>query len=137
MVRAALCDLEKDPVLLRSHSSFSYLIRPILINNNDNRFGEEYATLKARVLRTLCDATSPDKSRNSQYGGIVAISLFGAKAIDAFLLPAVPAYWEKWDKALATATDTEHRTELLMCQQAVLVGTKEPEQVIRLLVEAC
>lgn len=87
------------------------------------RFGEEYATLKARVLRTLCDATSPDKSLTTQYGGIVAIALFGSKAIDAFLLPVVPEFWQKWDEALATATDVEQRTELLMCQEAVLVGT--------------
>ena len=88
-----------------------------------SRFGEEYPTLKARVLRTLCDATSPEKSLTTQYGGIVAISLFGSKAIDAFLLPVVPAYWQQWDKALATETDMERRTELLMCQQAVLVST--------------
>lgn len=87
------------------------------------RFGEEYSTLKARVLRTLCDATGPDKALTTQYGGIAAISLFGSKAIDAFLLPVVPSYWQKWDKELAAATDIEHRTELLMCQQAVLVCT--------------
>ena len=86
------------------------------------RFGEEYATLKARVLRTLCDATSPDKSLPTQYGGIVAISLFGPKAIDAFLLPVVPTYYQEWEKQLATETDMERRTELAMCQQAVLVS---------------
>jgi hypothetical protein len=53
----------------------------------------------------------------------VAISLFGSKAIDAFLLPVVSTYWQQWEKELATATDIEHRTELLMCQQAVLVST--------------
>ena len=59
----------------------------------NQRFGEDYATLKARVLRTLCDATGPDRSTTTQYGGIVAISLFGPKAIDAFLLPVVPSYY--------------------------------------------
>ena len=53
----------------------------------------------------------------------MAIALFGSKAIDAFLLPVVPEYWQKWDDALATATDMEQRTELLMCQEAVLVRT--------------
>lgn len=85
-----------------------------------NLFGEEYATLKARVLRTLCDATGPDKALATQYGGIVAISLFGPKAVDAFLLPVVPEYWQKWDDALKTTTDLNQRTELHMCQQAVL-----------------
>jgi transcription initiation factor TFIID subunit 6 len=85
-----------------------------------NLFGEEYATLKARVLRTLCDATSPDKPLTTQYGGIVAISLFGSKAIDAFLLPIVPEYWKRWDDSLKTTIDMDQRTELLMCQQAVL-----------------
>ena len=91
--------------------------------NCKNRFGEEYSTLKARVLRTLCDATSPDRALTTQYGGIVAISMFGSKAIDAFLLPVVPSYWQGWDKELATATEADHRNELLMCQQAVLVCT--------------
>ncbi|CAB9521142.1 TFIID subunit 6 [Seminavis robusta] len=86
-----------------------------------NLFGEEYATLKARVLRTLCDGTGPDKTVTTQYGGIVAISLFGSKAIDAFLLPVVPAYYQEWEKELAKVTDDmERRTELVMCQQAVL-----------------
>lgn len=52
----------------------------------------------------------------------MAISLFGSKAIDAFLLPVVPTYWRQWEKALETTTSAEHRTELLMCQQAVLVS---------------
>jgi hypothetical protein len=85
------------------------------------RFGEDYATLKARVLRTLCEATGPAKSMTTQYGGIVAISLFGAKAIDAFLLPVVPRYYQMWEKELAFVTEMEKRTELAMCQQAVLV----------------
>jgi len=84
------------------------------------RFGEEYATLKARILRTLCDATSPDKSLTTQYGGIVAISLFGSKAIDAFLLPVVPTYFQRWEALAATTTDMDQQVELLMCKQAVL-----------------
>jgi hypothetical protein len=34
------------------------------------RYGEEYATLKARVLRTLVEATASDKPLSSQYGEI-------------------------------------------------------------------
>jgi len=96
-------------------------------------FGEEYATLKSRVLRTLCDATSPEKSLTTQYGGIVAISLFGAKAIDAFLLPVVSEYWQKWDDALATSTDIEQRLELLMCQEAVLVCIAQNKVILWLM----
>lgn len=85
-------------------------------------FGNDYPTLKARVLRTLCDAISPDKARTTQYGGIVGISLFGAKAVDAFLLPVISEYWKQWETELGSTTDREARTELLMCQQAVLVS---------------
>lgn len=85
-----------------------------------HRFGDDYATLKARVLRTLCDAAGPDKSLPTQYGGFVAITLFGSKAINAFLLPLVPEYWKTWEKMLDVTADLNQRLELQMCQQAVL-----------------
>jgi hypothetical protein len=85
------------------------------------RFGDEYATLKARVLKTLCDAAGLDKALATQYGGIVAISLFGPKAIDAFLLPLAVDYWKRWEAELDQSSDLEYRLELQMCKQAVLV----------------
>jgi transcription initiation factor TFIID subunit 6 len=85
-----------------------------------NRFGGDYATLKARVLRTLCDAIGADKTLPTQYGGIVAISLFGPKAINAFILPLAMEYWKRWNDALARLTDLEKRMEVQMCQQATL-----------------
>jgi transcription initiation factor TFIID subunit 6 len=84
------------------------------------RFGEDYATLKARVLRSLCDAIGPDKALSTQYGGIVAVSLFGSKAINAFILPVALEYWTQWKDSLARVNDLEQRMEIQMCQQATL-----------------
>ena len=85
-----------------------------------NRFGDNYATLKARVLKTLCDAAGPDKCLPTQYGGFVAISLFGPKAINAFLLPLAMQYWKTWETTLDATKNLGQRVELQMCQQAVL-----------------
>ncbi|KAL3916770.1 MAG: hypothetical protein SGARI_007884, partial [Bacillariaceae sp.] len=76
--------------------------------------------LKARVLRTLCDAIGPDKSLATQYGGIVAVSMFGAKTINAFILPLTLEYWKQWHDQLAQLSDLEKRMEIQMCQQATL-----------------
>ncbi|KAG7345166.1 TAF6 C-terminal heat repeat domain containing protein [Nitzschia inconspicua] len=83
-------------------------------------FGDNYATLKAKVLRSLCDAIGPDKALTTQYGGIVAVSLFGPKAINAFILPLALEYWNQWNDTLARVGDLEKRTEIQMCQQATL-----------------
>jgi transcription initiation factor TFIID subunit 6 len=85
-------------------------------------FGDDYATLKARVLRSLCDAIGPDKALATQYGGIVAVSLFGPKAINAFILPLALEYWKQWNDSLARITDLEKRMEIQMCQQATLIA---------------
>ena len=74
------------------------------------------------MLKTLCDAISPDKSLATQYGGFVAISFFGPKAINAFVLPLAVDYWEAWQGKLHDTKDLEHQHELKMCQQAVLVS---------------
>ncbi len=85
------------------------------------RFGEDYATLKARVLRKLCEAISPDKPLTTQFGGIVGITFFGPKAINAFVLPLVVGYWQQWQEALALELmDLEQRMDVQMCQQATL-----------------
>lgn len=83
-------------------------------------FGDEYATLKARVLRTLCNATAPDQALTSRYGGLVAISLFGTKAIDAFVLPVAASSWKQWQERLAVVQDAEEEMAIRMCQQVVL-----------------
>lgn len=108
-----------------------------------NMFGDEYVTLKARVLKTFCEAIAPDKALTTQYGGIVAITFFGPKAIDAFLLPVAMTYWEAWERALekmpptassSTASsstgstgsvtgsvpDMARRQEIQQCQQAMM-----------------
>jgi transcription initiation factor TFIID subunit 6 len=86
------------------------------------RFGEDYATLKARVLRSLCEAVGPDKALSTQYGGIVAVSLFGSKAINAFILPLALEYWKQWNESLARINGLEQRMEIQMCQQATLAA---------------
>jgi len=85
-----------------------------------NLFGEDYATLKARVLKTLSDAIGPDKSLSTRYGGLVAITFFGPKAINAFVLPLVLHYWKQSETALANANNLEQRMEIQMCEQATL-----------------
>jgi transcription initiation factor TFIID subunit 6 len=84
-------------------------------------FGAEYATLKSRVLRALCQAL--DGSLPSRYGGMVAIALFGCRSIDAFLLPTVLDSWTEWEQQLENADlSIEKEMEIHMCQQAVLTG---------------
>ena len=85
------------------------------------RFGQEYSTLKARVLKTLCEATAADKPLPTIYGGIVGVTLFGPKAVDAFLLPLVIPYFTKWQQQLDTTRSLERTMELQACQQAILV----------------
>jgi len=85
-----------------------------------NLFGDEYPTLKARVLRTLCDAVAPGKTLPSRYGGIVTISYFGSKAVDAFLLPTALGSWRRWEMDLQETKDLAEAHEIQMCQQAML-----------------
>mmetsp|Transcript_22125 Transcript_22125/g.30793 ORF Transcript_22125/g.30793 Transcript_22125/m.30793 type:complete len:473 (+) Transcript_22125:63-1481(+) len=94
-----------------------------------NMFGDEYVTLKPRVLTVFCEAIEPRKAPATQFGGIVAITNFGPKAIDAFLLlfteskkHLAVSYWEAWESDLETATLTnmDRRQEIQQCQQALL-----------------
>ena len=78
--------------------------------------------LEARILKALCKAIGPNQSLSTQYGGLIAISLFGANAINAFLLPLAMTYWKKWESMLEKTTVAEERLQLQMCQQAVLVS---------------
>lgn len=84
-------------------------------------YGDEYAMLKSRILRALCQAL--DGSLPSRYGAMAAITLFGCRAIDAFLLPVVLDSWVAWEEELQQpniAVDME--MEIHMCQQAALTG---------------
>lgn len=106
-------------------------------------FGNDYVTLKARVLRALCHAleevasteedndsetmnietNDDDNGTNDQrasmrknriawhrlpcrYGGIVALTQFGGRAIDAFVLPTVAHHWQIWDETLLSIGTT-------------------------------
>ena len=55
----------------------------------------------------MCEATAADKPLPTIFGGIVAITMFGPKAIDAFLLPLTVPYFKKWDASLETSTNLE------------------------------
>jgi transcription initiation factor TFIID subunit 6 len=107
-----------------------------------NVFGNEYTTLKSRILRTLCQALDNNddddddqgESLSSRYGGIVAISLFGNRAIDAFLLPLLFDCWDAWEEELGTTTTSSSSSskpqqqltpkalevDIVMCQRALL-----------------
>jgi len=99
-------------------------------------YGMQYTTMKPRIMKLLTQqALRVDRPLATQYGGIVGISLFGPRAVDAFLLPVAQEYWECWDgelKALMKNTnggsggvvvgkrDVWREYELHMCQQALL-----------------
>ena len=95
-------------------------------------YGVQYTTMKPRIMKLLTQqALRLDRPLVTQYGGIVGISLFGPRAIDAFLLPVAKEYWECWDKELQTFVnnsssssgkkrDVWREYELQMCQQALL-----------------
>ena len=108
--------------------NFFYIIRAVectdVFCSCTNRFGEQYTTLKARVLRTLCEALTPDMPLTTQYGGIVGISRFGPKAVDAFLLPLATSYWIRWEEVLKAGAydDVSGRFEIQQCQRALLEG---------------
>ena len=92
-----------------------------------NLFSKDYTTLKSRILRTLCQALEMDDhhSLSSRYGGIVAITLFGNRAIDAFILPLIMDCWDAWEDELRTTSSSSSESGLLemeitMCQYAVL-----------------
>jgi transcription initiation factor TFIID subunit 6 len=66
-----------------------------------NAYGDQYATARPRVIGLLMrQALRPDRPLPTQYGGMVGISLFGPRAIDAFLLPIAREYWEHWEGEL-------------------------------------
>jgi transcription initiation factor TFIID subunit 6 len=72
----------------------------------------------------MCEATAADKPPPTIFGGIVTITLFGPKAVDAFLLPLTIPYFKKWETSLETTINFEERMELQHCQQAIMVRRK-------------
>jgi hypothetical protein len=69
----------------------------------------------------MCEATAADKPLPTIFGGIVAITLFGPKAVDAFLLPLIIPYFKKWEASLDKTHNLEKQVELQHCQQAIMV----------------
>lgn len=92
-------------------------------------YGDQYTTMKPRCIKLLTQqALRLDRPLPTQFGGIVGISLFGPRAVDAFLLPLAREYWETWEAELKQVTafkekrDVMKEYELHMCQQALLVS---------------
>lgn len=91
-------------------------------------YGEKYKNLQGSVLKTLCKAlehTSYDYL-GSWYGGIIGITKFGVKAMDAFLLPLM-GYTMVWEETLdqdkvdsLSRKNRNIRYALHRCQDALL-----------------
>lgn len=84
-------------------------------------FGEKYGNLRGLVIRTLCKALDLNANQNQLgtfYGGIVGITKFGAKTVDAFILPLV-GHWDSLEKALEESTG-ENLFAVQRCQDALL-----------------
>jgi transcription initiation factor TFIID subunit 6 len=68
-----------------------------------NIYGDQYTTIRPRLIKLFTQqALRKDRPLPTQYGGIVGISLFGPRAIDAFILPLAREYWECWEEELRT-----------------------------------
>jgi len=93
-------------------------------------YGDQYTTLKARILKTMCEAAVSDK-RPTQYRGIAGLSVFGPKAIEVFLLPLCVRHWSKWEKQLKMLLACNSKSyqiqllEVLHCQQVLLESLGE------------
>lgn len=109
-------------------------------------YSSQYTTMKPRIIKLLTQqALRIDRPLVTQYGGIVGLSLFGARAVDAFVLPVARGYWEWWEAELERCVnessggdeveeggrgkknklgkrDVVKEYELSMCQQALLVS---------------
>jgi hypothetical protein len=75
------------------------------------------------VIRTLCKALDLNANQNQLgtfYGGIVGMTKFGAKTVDAFILPLV-GHWDSLEKALEESTG-ENLFAVQRCQDALLVS---------------
>ena len=61
-------------------------------------YGTQYPTLTSRVIKLLThQALRPDRPLVTQYGGIVGLSYFGPRIVDAFILPIAREYWERYE----------------------------------------
>jgi hypothetical protein len=77
--------------------------------------------LKATVLKKLVQAINLDRPLVTIFGGMMAISYFGSKAVSAFILPVAVPYWQEWSERLNETADPRHVEELHQCQNALLV----------------
>ena len=87
-------------------------------------FGSQYTTLKSRILKTFVQAIDiRTKPSSTIYGGIIGITTFGPKAIDAFLIPIAAFYYKVWDHMLLQEEEKDDPIAILQlqyCQYAIL-----------------
>ena len=84
-------------------------------------FGEKYGNLRGKVIQTLCKALELKGNELGRwYGGIVGITKFGAKTVDAFILPLV-GHWDALEKTLEESSG-ESCFAVQRCQDALLVS---------------
>lgn len=84
------------------------------------RFGDKYPSLRATVLKKLFEAIGEEKALTTAYGGLVGLTMFGPKPVDAFILPQATAHWQRWSRKLEQTTDLTERFEICQCQHALL-----------------
>jgi len=91
-----------------------------------DKYSEQYTTLKSRVIKSHVEALAPGRPLASQFGGIVGITAFGPKTIEAFLLNVAVSYWDKWradeEKLIKIRNGAagELLYEIRQCQTALL-----------------
>ena len=114
-------DYDDDHWILREEASRALL-------KACKMFGQQYTTLKSRILKTFVQAIDiRTKPCSTIYGGIVGITTFGPKAIDAFLLPIASFYYKVWDQMLLDEDndkdeETNNKNEIQYCQYAIVLA---------------
>jgi hypothetical protein len=63
-------------------------------------YGDEYATLRSRIVKALCRASAADRTLPSRYGGIVGLTALGPRAVSAFLLDPSTVWFKDFEATL-------------------------------------
>lgn len=83
-------------------------------------------------MKTYVEAMSPNRTLASQFGGIVGITSFGEKAIEAFIVLVATELWIKWEQLLENLSSTSEKGyEIMQCETALLVSLINAETLKR------
>lgn len=83
-------------------------------------FGDKYGNLRGKVIQALCRALDLSKNGpDAWYGAVVGITKFGAKTVDAFILPLV-SQWNVFEAIISGDADEETKYSVCRCQDALL-----------------